>query len=620
MHYKWVVLSNTTIGGLMAAINGTILLISIPVIFRGLGVNPFEASSFEILIWLLLGYGVVTAVLLVNAGRLADIYGRARIYNVGFAVFTAGSVLLFLTPNTGTTGAWELVGFRLVQAVGAAFLFANSAALLTDAFPAGERGKALGVNQVAFIGGSLLGLIIGGILAGVPDLHLGALTIPTWRVIFVVNVPVGVFGTVWAYYRLHDLHPPQRHERLDSAGNGLFAGGLTLVLVGLTYTLLPYGSSSLGWGSPYVWAAIVLGLVLLIAFLFVEQRVPEPMFRLALFRHRAFSAGVTSSFLGSLARGGMMLLLIIWFQGIWLPLHGYSFSSTPFWSGIYMTPLLGGFFVFGPLSGWLSDRWGARHLATLGLTVASLTFFLFLLVPYDFRYPEVGLLLFAQGGGMGMFAAPNAAAVMNSVPAHDRGVSSGMLATLQNTGQQLSLVLFFTIVIGGLATGLAGSVSSALAGLGVGAPDGPILANLAQANPTDSLFAAFLGYNPIGTLLAFASTVPGWDSSQITPAIADQLTATGFFPNAIAPAFIAGLRGAFLFAGAITLVGAGISYLRGARYLHEDQEPWVGSAARPSRAGAVADPPESADRGAARQSGSGTGGSSPSEGPGAERS
>ena len=591
MEYKWIVLSNTTIGGLMASINGTILLISIPVIFRGLGVNPFDASSFEILIWLLLGYGVVTAVLLVNAGRLADIYGRARVYNLGFAIFTVGSVLLFLTPNMGTTGAWELVGFRLVQAVGAAFLFANSAALLTDAFPPGERGKALGVNQVAFIGGSLLGLIIGGILAGVPDLHLGALTLPTWRVVFIVNLPVGVFGTVWAYYRLHDLHPPQRHERLDIPGNILFAGGLTLLLVGLTYTLLPYGTSSMGWGNPYVWAAVVLGAVLLIVFLFVERRLAEPMFRLSLFGHRAFSAGVFAAFLGSLARGGMMLLLIIWFQGIWLPLHGYSFSSTPFWSGIYMTPLLGGFFAFGPVSGWLSDRWGARHLATVGLVVASATFFLFLLVPYNFAYPEVGLLLFAQGGGMGMFAAPNAAAVMNSVPAHDRGVSSGMLSTLQNTGQQLSLVLFFTIVIGGLATGLSGSVASALGSLGVGAPDGPILANLAQANPTDSLFAAFLGYNPIGTLLAYAATVPGWDPSQITPAVAGQLMSTGFFPNAIAPAFIEGLRGAFLFAGVVTLVGAGISYLRGARYLHEDQERSTARAAAPVSARTVADSP-----------------------------
>ncbi len=569
--YKWVVLSNTTIGALMASINGTILLISIPVIFRGLNVNPFNASSFEILIWLLLGYGVVTAVLLVNAGRLADIYGRARVYNLGFAIFTLGSVLLFFTPSMGTTGAWELVGFRLVQAVGAAFLFANSAALLTDAFPPEERGKALGINQVAFIGGSLLGLIIGGILAGIPDLHLGALTIPTWRLIFIVNLPVGVFGTVWAYYRLHDLRPPQKDERLDIPGNALFAGGLTLLLVGLTYTLLPYGGSSLGWQNPYVWTAIVLGVVLLTVFLFVEGRVAQPMFRLALFRHRAFSAGVTSAFLGSLARGGMMLLLIIWFQGIWLPLHGYSFASTPFWSGVYMIPLLGGFFVFGPLSGWLSDRWGARTLATLGMVVAGVTFFVFLLVPYNFSYPVVGGLLFVQGGGMGMFAAPNAAAVMNSVPARHRGASSGMLATLQNTGQQLSLVFFFTIVIGGLASGLAGSVTAALGGLGVGAPDGPILANLAQANPTESLFAAFLGYNPVGTLLTFASSVPGWDPGQITPAIAAQLTSQSFFPNAIAPAFIDGLRGAFLFAGVITLVGAGISYLRGDRYLHEDQ-------------------------------------------------
>ena len=571
--YKWVVLSNTTIGGLMASINGTILLISIPVIFRGLGVNPFDAASFAILIWLLLGYGVVTAVLLVNAGRLADIHGRARIYNLGFAVFTAGSILLFLTPSAGDLGAWELVGFRLVQAVGAAFLFANSAALLTDAFPSDERGKALGINQIAFIGGSLLGLIIGGVLAGVPDLHLGALTLPTWRLVFVVNVPVGLFGTVWAYYRLHDLHPPRKGEHLDLAGNALFAGGLTLLLVGLTYTLLPYGGSSLGWGSPYVWAAILVGVVLLVAFPFVERRVAEPMFRLSLFRIRSFSAGISAAFLGSLARGGMMLLLIIWFQGIWLPLHGYSFASTPFWSGVYMIPLLAGFLALGPLSGHLSDRWGARTLATLGMAIAALTFFLFLLVPYNFAYVEVGGLLFVQGCGMGMFAAPNAAAVMNSVPARNRGVSAGMLATLQNTGQQLSLVFFFTIVIGGLATGLAGSVSSALAGLGVGAPDGPILANLAQANPTESLFAAFLGYNPIGTLLDFASRLPGWDPTQISPAIAARLTSTQFFPGAIAPAFIDGLRGAFLFAGAITLAGAAISFLRGARFVHVEPGP-----------------------------------------------
>ncbi len=571
VEYKWVVLSNTTIGGLMASINGTILLISIPVIFRGLNVNPFDPASFAILIWLLLGYGVVTAVLLVNAGRLADIYGRARIYNLGFAIFTAGSALLFFTPNSGTTGAWELVGFRLVQAVGAAFLFANSAALLTDAFPPDERGKALGVNQIAFIGGSLLGLIAGGLLAGIPDLVLGPIVIPTWRIVFIVNLPVGVFGTVWAYYRLHDLRPPRRDERLDIPGNLLFAGGLTLLLVGLTYTLLPYGSSSLGWGNPYVAVSLIVGSALLVAFLFVEQRVAQPMFRLALFRRRAFSAGVSSAFLGSLARGGMMLLLIIWFQGIWLPLHGYSFASTPFWSGIYMVPLLAGFLVFGPLSGWLSDRRGARSLATVGMAIAAVTFFLFLLIPYNFSYPSVAALLFVQGAGMGMFAAPNAAAVMNSVPAGDRGVSSGMLATLQNTGQQLSLVFFFTIVIGGLASGLAGSVSSALAGLGVGAPDGPILAGLSQANPTVSLFSTFLGYNPIGTLLEFAATVPGWDPHQITPAIAAQLTSTSFFPAAIAPAFIAGLRGAFLFAGVITLAGAAISSMRGRRYLHHDQ-------------------------------------------------
>ncbi len=587
MEYKWVVLSNTTLGGLMASINGTILLISIPVIFRGLNVNPFNPGSFEILIWLLLGYGVVTAVLLVNAGRLADIHGRAKVYNLGFAVFTVGSVLLFLTPNSGDLGGWELVGFRLIQAVGAAFLFANSAALLVDAFPPEERGKALGFNQVAFIGGSVLGLIVGGVLAGVPDLVLGPLTVPTWRIVFVVNVPVGVFGTIWAYRRLRDLTPPRRNERLDVSGNLLFAGGLTLLLVGLTYTLLPYGGSPLGWVSPWVWAAILAGVACLLLFLRVERRVPQPMFRLALFRKRAFTAGVSSSFLGSLARGGLMLLMIIWFQGIWLPLHGYSFESTPFWSGIYMLPLLAGFFALGPLSGVLSDRWGARYLATGGLLVAGATFFLLLTVPYNFWYPEVGLLLFFQGAGMGMFAAPNASAVMNSVRPEERGAASGMLATLQNAGQQLSLVFFFTIVVGGLSTGLAGSIEGALGGLGIGAPDAPILGQLAQSQPADSLFAAFLGYNPMETLLQFASGVPGWSSQQIAGATG-QLTSLGFFPRAIAPAFLDGMRGAFLFAGSIILVAALISFLRGERYVHELHAEEV--AASPSAKGPEPEP------------------------------
>ncbi len=564
--YKWTVLSNTTLGALMASINGSILLISLPVILDGLGISFLNPQGFPILIWLLLGYGVVTATLLVNAGRISDMVGRARMYNWGFVVFTIGSVLLFLAPSGGTTGGWELVSFRLVQAVGAAFLFANSSALLTDAFPSNERGKALGINQVAFIGGSVLGLVVGGLLAGIPPVHLLGVTLPSWRFIFLVNVPVGLFGTLWAYWKLRDIRPTRKGQHVDLWGNATFALGLTLLLVGLTYGLLPYGGQTMGWSSPWVWTGIGLGIALLGLFLVVETRVKEPMFRLHLFKTRAFSVGNLAAFLGSVARGGIMFMLIIWFQGIWLPLHGYAFSETPLWAGIYMLPMMAGFFVLGPLSGILSDRHGARHLASAGMFLGSLSFFLMLLLPYDFAYWEMGGLLFLMGCGMGMFASPNAAAVMNSVPPAERGAASGMLATLQNTGQQLSLVFFFTIVITGLSTGLSHSVGSALAGLGVGAPDLGILTSLASSQPTTSLFGAFLGQNPVGLLLTVAGTVPGW--VPLGPAVTTALTSRSFFPQAIAPAFLSGIRDSFLFAGSLTALAGVVSFFRGERYVY----------------------------------------------------
>ena len=571
MEYKWTVLSNTTLGGLLASIDGSILLIAMPVVFRGLGVNPFDQANFPLLIWLLLGYGIVTATLLVTVGRLSDMLGRARMYNLGFAIFSSGSILLFVEPWQGAAGGWALVFFRLIQAVGASFLFANSAALLTDAFPPGERGKAMGVNQIAFIGGSLIGLVVGGILAGIPNLTFGPFVLPTWRLIFLVSVPVGVFGTLWAYWRLHEISVRLSGQKLDPLGNFAFAGGLTLLLVGITYGLLPYGGSSTGWGSPWVLSALAAGAALLLVFLFVELRVPDPMFRLDFFKIRAFAAGTSASLLGSLARGGLMLTLVVWFQGIWLPLHGYSFAETPFWAGILMMPMIAGFLVSGPVSGWLSDRTGARPLATTGLVIAAAAFFALSFEPVDFVYWQVGVLLFVNGCGMGMFAAPNASAVMSSVPAENRGAASGMLATLQNAGQQMSLAIFFTIIIVGLASGLGPGASSILAGAGVPPGDTVILSQLIGANPTGALFGAFLGQNPLSTILALAPSIPGW--VPLSPSVTSSLLAPHFFAAAVSTGFGSAISGAFVVAGSLTLVAALVSSLRGGRYVHGDLLP-----------------------------------------------
>ena len=566
MEYKWTVLSNTTLGALVASINGTIILISLPVIFRGLNVDPFLPANFTLLIWLLLGYGVVTATLLVTFGRISDMWGRARMYNIGFAIFAAGSVLLFLVPNQGTTGAWELVGFRIVQGIGGAFLFANSAALITDAFPPTERGKALGINQVAAMGGSVVGLVLGGVLAGISDVHVGPLVIPTWRLIFLASVPVAVGGTVWAYFKLHDIVPARRGQRIDYLGNTTFGVGLTLLLVAVTYGLLPYGKQTMGWSSPWVWSGIAVGLALLIAFLFVETRVPDPMFRLELFRIRAFAAGNLAGLLGSIARGGVMFMMVVWFQGIWLPLHGYSFAETPFWAGIYMMPMLGGFVVMGPLSGWLSDRFGARYLASAGMAVSAATFVFLLFLPYNFLYWEMGVLLFVQGCGMGMFAAPNTAAIMNAVPPEHRGAASGMRATLQNAGMQLSMAVFFTIVLVGLSNGLSGSVSNALTSAGATGPAGAALSNLVATNPTGALFGAFLGQNPMAL---YIKALPAGLQAQLPPSVVATLTSKQFFPNAVAPAFLQGIDLAFVISAVLTALAAVISLMRGGRYVHE---------------------------------------------------
>ena len=550
VQYKWVALSNTTIGVLMASINGTIILISLPAVFRGLKIDPFLPGSFEYLLWILMGYMIVTAVLLVTVGRLSDIFGRVRLFNFGFLIFTIGSILLFLTPNTGDRGALELIIFRMVQAVGASFLFANSAAIITDSFPVNERGKAMGINQIAALAGSLVGLILGGILAAV-----------NWRYVFLVSVPVGLFGTIWSLLKLKDHSVRHKDQKIDLPGNIAFAGGISLLLLGITYGLMPYGSSSMGWGNPWVKVAMLSGLVLLIVFILIERVVEQPMFNLRLFRNRAFATGSFAGMLQSMGMGGMMFMIIILLQGIWLPLHNYSYSSVPFWAGIYTIPLMAGFVLMGPISGTLSDKIGARLLGTIGMSISGIAFLLLSTLSYDFSYIPFALMLFMMGFGMGTFAAPNITAVMNSVPPQLRGVASGMRTTLQNTGQTASMGIFFSIVLVFLTKYLPGSFTTALQSAGA-----PVLIPVFKSiPPTSALFSAFLGYNPVTTIF---SLLPSGFSSVVSGSSLAVITGTHWFPGAIATAFMSSLRISFYAGAGIFFVAALLSALRGKRYVH----------------------------------------------------
>lgn len=547
--YKWVVLSNTTIGVVLASMNATSLIIALPVIFRGIHLNPLDPASFPYLLWILMGYLLVTAVLVVTVGRIGDMFGRVRMYNLGFALFTIGSILLSVVWSHGTTGALELVFMRMFQALGGTFLMANSAAIITDAFPTEELGLALGINMVAAIFGSFFGILAGGLIA-----QIG------WRWVFLVNVPFGVFGTVWAYLKLKEIGIHHR-SKIDWLGNITFAAGLGMVLVGVTYGIKPYGTALTGWGDPFVQEMIIGGSALLIAFIIVELKVPEPMFRLSLFRIRAFAAGNIAQFLGSIGRGGLQFMLIIWFQGIWLPQHGYPFADTPLWSGIYMLPLMTGFVLSGPISGKLSDRWGARPFTTIGMLISAASYLAMMIFPPNFVYLPFALVMFISGIGMGMFASPNTASIMNSVPAKERGAASGMRVTFSNVGMPLSMGLFFTLMVFGLNAQVPSTMAHGLVAHGVPAATALGLSHLP---PLGYLFAALLGYNPLAKLLGpvVLSHLPAHQAAVIT--------SRSFFPQLISGPFKHGLVLILSFAALMSLIAAVASAMRGSRFVHEE--------------------------------------------------
>ncbi|HEY3751597.1 MAG TPA: MFS transporter [Pseudonocardiaceae bacterium] len=519
---------------LIATINSSIVLIALPDIFKGIGVNPLQAGNTSYLLWMIMGFLVVTAVLVVSFGRLGDMFGRAKMYNLGFAVFTVSSILLAVTWQQGSAGALWLIGWRIIQGIGGAFLMANSSAILTDAFPSNQRGLAMGINGVAAIAGSFLGLVIGGVLAPI-----------NWHLIFLVSVPVGVLGTIWAYYKLHDTGVRQK-AKMDWWGNITFAVGLIAVLVAITYGIQPYGNHTMGWTSPLVLSGLIGGIVVLIAFGIIETRVANPLFNLSLFKIRSFTAGNIANLTAALGRGGLQFILIIWLQGVWLPQHGYSFAQTPLWAGIYMLPMTFGFLLSAPLSGIISDKIGTRMFASVGMVITAGTFGLLIALPVNFNYILFAGILVVNGIGMGMFASPNRAEIMNSLPNNARGVGAGMTATFQNSAMVLSIGIFFSLIIAGLSAHLPAALSTGLTAHGVPAAAASQVAHLPAVSV---LFAAFLGYNPIQTILGPVLT-------HLNPAQAQFLTGRSFFPSLISGPFADGLAVAFSFAIAACLIGA----------------------------------------------------------------
>jgi len=545
MEYKWTVLTNTTLGVIMSSLNANIVMISLPTIFRGLGINPFGSGEFIYLLWILMGYSIVLASVLVTFGRISDIYGRTRMYTWGFIIFTIASILLSIVPdNSKNFGALLLIFFRMIQAIGGGFLMVNSTALLTDTFPINERGKALGLNQSAFIVGSVLGLVLGGFLAGY-----------NWHLVFIVNIPFAFAGTIWSIFKLKRNYE-KINLKIDYLGNLTLALGLILISLGFTYVLEPYDGSQMGWTNPWVIVAFILGLFSIILFIIVEKRTKNPLFDLFLFKIRAFSFGNLSLFFNTLARGAVMFLVTIWLQGIYLPLHGYPYTQTPFWAGVYLLPMMVGMVSIAPISGHLTDKYGARIFATTGMIVIAISLFLLILLPYNFNIWEFELIMFLNGMGNGLFASPNTTAIMNSISSRHRGTGNGMRMTLSNIGSTISMAIFFSITI----TVFSQSVPDAMYNAAINIVPQKIAYELSQLSPSGLLFAAFLGVDPLAAIKA----------SGLSRTAISALSSPTFLPSIIGPSFITGLHYSLYISIVIILIGTLFSAFRGGKYIHEE--------------------------------------------------
>ncbi|MCW1293770.1 MAG: MFS transporter [Candidatus Rehaiarchaeum fermentans] len=552
MQYKYTVLANTTLGGLMASINSTILLISLPAIFRGININPLASNTLALLLWILLGYMIVTASFLVTFGKISDIYGRKKFYTIGFTIFAIASVLLSLTPsNSGEFGAYYIIILRIVQAIGGGFIMVNGTALLTDAFPSHERGKALGINQIAFVAGGFLGIIIGGLLSFY-DFHI----------IFLVSVPFAIAGALWAQYKLKEENYRTNKKGIkDYLGNVFLAASLVCLVLGFTYALIPYKNSQLGWNNPFVLLAFSLSVIFFILFIIREMKTKEPFLNLHLFKLRSFSFGSLALLFNSLAQGALMFLIVIWLQAIYLPAHGFSYESTPFWAGIYMMPLMISVVIFGPLGGTLTDKYGAREIATIGLIIMIIGFALLTTLPANFNLYEFLAILFFTGIGNGLFAAPNTTAIMNSLPIDVRGEGNGVRQTIGNVARVVSLSMFFTIAITYFVTYLPSQINNYLSSLGAPSSLIKVLSNIPGS---DLLFASLLGYNPINYL-------PSQISSLIPSSILNSLKSTTFLPNVISSPFIKALRISFAIGIAMLIIATIFSALRGGKFVNTER-------------------------------------------------
>ncbi|WP_291766731.1 MFS transporter [Caldivirga sp. UBA161] len=550
MEYKWVVLTNTTLGVIMSSINMYIVLISLPTIFRGLNINPFLPGEFDYLLWVLMGYSIVLASILVTFGRISDLYGRTRLYTIGFIIFTIASILLSVIPsNSGNLGALLLIIFRMIQAVGGGFLMVNSTALLTDAFPPGERGKALGLNQAAFIVGSFLGIILGGLLSNYD-----------WHLLFLVNVPFAVAGALWSIFKLRRVGSSGVKVKIDYWGNITLAVGLVLISLGFTYALMPYGNSEMGWLNPYVVASFIIGVIMLIAFIPIELKQESPLFNLSLFKVRPFTYGIMALFLSSLARGALMFLLTIWLQGIYLPLHGFSYVETPFWAGIYMLSMLIGTVVMAPIGGALTDKYGARIVATVGMIIVAVSLYLLTLLPYNFNLTSFELILFLNGLGNGLFSSPNTTSIMNALHPRDRGAGNGMRQTFSNVGSTISMAMFFSIAMSIFSQYVPTRIHEMALSYGLPAD---IASSLSKVPASSLLFAAFLGVDP-------ASVLPSNLTVNLPSSIMKVLDSSTFLPNVLGPPFMMGLRISLYISIVLVAIGAVLSYMRGGRYVYEE--------------------------------------------------